>query len=215
MSEMQSPSEVGGDAVPGNSRVRFLVGALLVLAGAALWVFVVQPLLGPSERTWDAQIHQDSISLTQLLRYDFQVDDSATIDAAWEKRRQLYDAEHLDSLRWRLRAFVDFQVAEYGDARDIYQSGRRPETISTVASNAQTKLLQAFPADAPTMIEQYRERVREVAYKASPVVGGEVDPDLPKFDGIYQDVVANWLPKARAKVESLTEDRAASSHLKR
>ena len=99
-----------------DSRRKAVVATLLVLAGAGLWLFVARPLLGPPERDWQQQIAEDALPLTQLLRYDLRVTDTGQIDAAWDKRRSLYDASHLAQLRERLLAFVEFQVAEYGDA---------------------------------------------------------------------------------------------------
>lgn len=186
-----------------NTRWKAVVGVTLVLGGAALW-FVIRPHLPFAERAWDAQMTQDATSLTQLVRRDLEIEPSPAIDAAWEKRRVLYDAEHLAKLRDRLLAFVDFQVAEYADAKEIYVAGRDPSKPSTQALVAQAKLREAFGPTADEMISQYKDRVREAAYKASPKIGGGADPDLPKYDAIYDDVVAHWLPQARATVERLT-----------
>lgn len=188
-----------------NSRLKYVIGALLVLVGAVMWLFVARPLLGPSEREWDAQIAQDAVPLTQLLRYDFRVVNAADIDAAWEKRRSLYDAKHLADLAERLTAFVDFQTAEFADAKDIYLSGRRPEKLSSATAIAHARLRAAFPATAAEMISQFDKRVREAAYTASPKVALGEDPDLTKYDEIYDDVVARWLPEARATIRRLTE----------
>lgn len=188
-----------------QSRRRYVTGALLVVAGAALWTFVARPLLGPSSREWEAQVAQDAIPLTQLLRYDFRVEDSAAIDAAWEKRRALYDASHLAELAERLTAFVDFQTAEYADAKDIYLSGRRPERPSSATALAHARLKEAFPDAAGEMIAQYDRRVREAAYTASPKVALGEDPDLTRYDEVYDDVVSRWLPEARETIRRLTE----------
>jgi len=188
-----------------DTRRKAVVATLLVLAGAALW-FVVRSQMGPSERQWAAQIQQDALALTQVLRRDFRPGEKAEaeVDAAWAKRRPLYDAPHLAELGARLTAFVDFQVAEYADAKDIYLSGRDPAKPSTQALVAYDKLKQAFGADADVMISQFKDAVREAAFKASPKIGGEPDPDLPKYDAIYDDLVKTWLPQARARVERLT-----------
>jgi hypothetical protein len=187
-----------------ETRQRAVVATSLVLAGAALWMFVVRPLLGPAERDWQTQIAEDSLPLTQLLRYDLRVTDVAKIDAAWEKRRALYDASHLAQLRERLLAFVEFQVAEYADAKEIYLAGRDAAKPSTQALVAQAKLREAFGEPAEKMISDFRDNVREAAYKASPKIGGEPDPDMPKYDAIYDDLVKTWLPQARAAAERLT-----------
>ncbi len=188
-----------------ETRWKYVVGVLLVVAGAALWTFVVRPVMGPSARDWDAQIAQDALPLTQILRYDFQVENAAEIDAAWEKRRGLYDEEHLAELADRLTAFVDFQTAEYADAKDIYLAGRRPEKPSSATAVAHARLRAAFPGPSQEMISQFDERVREEAYKASPRVALGDDPDLAKYDAIYDDVVARWLPEAKATIRRLTE----------
>jgi hypothetical protein len=186
------------------SRRNFVLALLLVLAGAGAWVFVVRPLLGPQESEWDAQIAQDAAPLTQVLRYDLRVKDASAIDAAWEKRRALYDESHLAKLRETLLAFVEFQVAEYADAKEAYLAGRDPSKPSAQALVAQSKLRDAFGPVADEMIAQYKERVREAAYRASPVVGGGADPNLPRYDAVYDDLVSHWLPQARASVERLT-----------
>jgi hypothetical protein len=192
-----------------GTRWRYVIGALLVVAGAALWTFVVRPLMGPSEREWDAQIAQDALPLTQILRYDFRVEHAADIDAAWEKRRGLYDEEHLAELADRLTAFVEFQTAEYADAKHIYLSGSRPEKPSSATAIAHARLRAAFPGTSEEMISQFDQRVREEAYKASPKVAGGDDPDLAKYDAIYDDVVARWLPEAKATIRRLTEPAQA------
>ena len=177
---------------------------LLVLIGAGAW-FVVRPLLGPSSAAWDAQVTQDAVSLTQLLRYDLRVEDAGAVEAAWEKRRALYDAEHLADLRDRLNTFLDFQVREYGQAKSIYLSGTDPARHSTGELALNDQLRRGFgEAAAGEMLRQYGERVREAAYKASPKVGGQPDPEAPRYDEMYDDVVKDWLPQARAAVERLT-----------
>jgi hypothetical protein len=186
-----------------ETRRKYVFALLLVLVGAGAW-FVVRPLLGPSAAEWNAQATQDAISLTQLLRYDLRVEDSAQIDAAWEKRRALYDEAHLADLRDRLNAFVDLQVREYGEAKDIYLSGRDPTRRSTSELALNERLRRAFGPAADQMFEQFGGRVREAAYKASPKVGGEPDPEAPRYDEIYDDLVKSWLPQARATVERLT-----------
>jgi hypothetical protein len=176
---------------------------LLLVAGAGLSWILVRPMVlrGSQER---AQIEQDALSLAQFLRYDFQVD-AHVEDAAWMKRKALYDDEMLVRLRDALHAFLDLEVAEYGDAKDIYLSGVRPENPSDAARAAQKKVREAFPAHADEIIQQYKDGVLEKAYKASPAVGGGVDPDLPKYDATYDDLVANFLPKARARIEEMTK----------
>jgi len=191
-----------------DTRLKYVVGALLVVAGAALW-FVVKPHLPPSAREWEAQVAQDAIPLTQLLRYDFRVENAAEIDAVWEKRRSIYDEKHLAELAERLTAFVDFQTAEFADAKDIYLSGRRPEKPSSATAIAHSRLKAAFPVTSEEMISQFDKRVREAAYTASPKVAGGDDPDLPKYDAIYDDLVARWLPEARATIRRLTEPSRA------
>ena len=187
-----------------DTRRRWVFGAFLVLAGAGLWMFVVAPILGPSQRTWQAQIELDSVPLTQALRYDVRLERVSQFDAAWAKRRVLYDEAHLADLRERLLTFVDFQVAEYADAKQIYLAGSRPETPSAAASAVHQRLAVAFPGEAATWISQFKQNVREAAYTASPAVAHDVDPDLPKYDSIYDDVVTKWLPKAKARVAELT-----------
>lgn len=176
---------------------------LLVLIGAGAW-FVVRPLLGPSAEKWNAQMTQDAVSLTQLLRYDLRLENTAEIDAAWEKRRALYDAEHLLELRGKLDEFVAFQVQEYSAAKTIYVSGCSPRFHST-GDISLDELRRAFgDAAATEMVRQFGERVREAAYKASPKVAGEADPDAPHYDEMYDDLVKDWLPQARATVVRLT-----------
>ena len=177
---------------------------LLVLIGAGAW-FVVRPLLGPSGAEWDAQVRQDAVPLTQLIRYDFRVEDAAEVEAAWEKRRKLYDEAHLGDLRERLSAFVDLQVREYAAAKDIYLSGRDPARRSTDELALNERLRRGFGEKAADeMLRQYGEHVREAAYRASPKVGGEPDPAAPRFDEMYDDLVKDWLPQARAAVDRLT-----------
>jgi hypothetical protein len=187
-----------------ETRQRAVVATLLVLAGAGLWLFVARPLLGPPELDWQVQIADDALPLTQLLRYDLRISDTAKIDAAWDKRRVLYDASHLAMLRGKLLAFVEFQVAEYADAKESYVAGRDPGKPSTQALVAQARLREAFGPEAEKMISDFRANVRDAAYKASPKIGGGADPDLPKYDAIYDDLVAHWLPQARATAERLT-----------
>jgi hypothetical protein len=158
-------------------------------------------LRGAQER---AQIEQDAVSLSQFLRYDFEVEPHAE-DEAWGKRKPLYDDEMLARLRAALEAFVDLQVAEYGDAKDIYLSGVRPEKPSDAARAAQTKVRAAFPTAGEKMIEQFKDGVLEKAYAASPAVGGGVDPDLTRYDATYDDLVANFLPKAKARIAEMTK----------
>jgi hypothetical protein len=185
-------------------RRMYVFAALLVLIGAGAW-FVVRPLLPPSAEQWNAQVTQDAVSLTQLLRYDFRVEDAAEVEAAWAKRRALYDEEHLGDLRKRLNAFVDFQVREYGYAKSIYLDGRSPAIASTGDAGLDEKLRRGFgESRADEMLGQFRERVREAAYKASPKVAAGADPDAPRYDEIYDDLVANWLPQARSTVDRLT-----------
>jgi hypothetical protein len=184
--------------------MKAVVAVLLVFAGAGAWLFVVRPRLGPSAAEWEAQISADATPLTQLLRYDFRVESAPEVDAAWAKRRALYDEAHLATLRERLTAFVEFQVAEYADAKEAYLAGRDPTKPSTQALVAHTKLREAFGPVADEMIAQYKERVREAAYKASPKVGGGADPEAPKYDLVYDDLVTRWLPEARATVARLT-----------
>jgi hypothetical protein len=180
----------------------YVFGLFLVLAGAGLTWILVRPavLRGAQER---AQIEQDAVSLSQFLAYDFQVEEHAE-DAAWGKRKALYDDEMLARLREALNAFLDLEVAEYGDAKDIYLSGVRPENPSDAARAAQAKVRAAFPTHGEKMIQQFKDGVLEKAYKASPVVGGGVDPDLPKYDATYDDLVANFLPKARKRIDEMT-----------
>jgi hypothetical protein len=185
-------------------RRMYVFAVLLVLLGAGAW-FAVRPLLGPSAEKWNAQVTQDAVSLTQLLRYDLRLENTGEIDAAWEKRRSLYDAEHLADLRERLSTFVDFQEREYGEAKDIYLSGRDPDRRSTAELVLNDRLRRAFgDAAAEQMLRQYAERVREPAYRASPKVGGGADPDALRYDEVYDDLVKTWLPQARATVERLT-----------
>lgn len=186
-----------------EARWRAVVATVLVLAGAGLW-FVVRRYLPSSEREWTAQIATDALPLTQALAYERPLADTADFDRAWEKRRALYDAAHLARMRDRLTAFVEFQVAEYADAKEIYLAGRDPAKPSTNALLAQQRLRDEFGDQAKWMIEQYATSVREAAYKASPKVAGGADPDLPRYDERYDDVVTVWLPKARAAVERLT-----------
>lgn len=188
-----------------DSRRKYVFGAFLVLAGAGLFVFVVRPALGPTEGEWSAQIDSDAVPLTQALRYDFRLEDAPQFDAAWAKRRVLYDEEHFATLRERLMAFIEFQVAEYADAKDIFQTGRRPEELSGPAQDAHAALRRAFPAQAEEMITQFRDRIREEAYKASPKVGGGADPDREHFDATYDDVIGNWVAGARARAVELTQ----------
>lgn len=190
---------------PDASKRRMHVFAvLLVLIGAGAW-FVVRPMLGPSAAQWDAQIRQDAVPLTQLLRFDFRVEDAAIVEAAWEKRRVLYDEVHLGDLRERLSAFVDFQVREYAEAKDIYLSGRDPGRPSMDELALNERLRRGFGEEAAQeMLRQYAERLREAAYRASPKVAGEPDPDAPRFDEMYDELVGDWLPQARAAVDRLT-----------
>jgi hypothetical protein len=183
-------------------RRQWVFGLFLVVAGAALWIFVIRDALPPSERAWRAQIALDAPQLTQLLRYDFQLENARPVEEAWAKRKALYDDEHLAELREKLTAFVDFEVAEYADAKEIYLSGKRPERPSQGALAAQERLRAAFPAEAEEMIAQFRDRVREVAYRSSPVVAG-ADPAAPRLDERH-DLVMKWLPEARARVAELT-----------
>jgi hypothetical protein len=188
-----------------DPRRRAVIILFLLAAGAGVWLFVVRPFLGPSEAQWDAQVRQDALPLTQLLRYDFRVEDAQIVEAAWEKRRVLYDEAHLGDLRERLRAFVDLQVREYAAAKDIYLSGRDPARRSTEELALNERLRRGFGDEAAQeMLRQYGERVREAAYRASPKVAGEPDPAAPRFDEMYDELVAEWLPQARAAVERLT-----------
>jgi hypothetical protein len=181
----------------------YVFGTLLVVAGAGLSWILVRPMLlrGAQER---AQIEQDAVSLSQFLTYDFQVE-AHVEDEAWGKRKPLYDDAMLARLREALNAFVDLEVAQYGDAKDIYLSGVRPENPSDAARAAQARVRAAFPTHGEEIIRQFKEGVLEKAYKASPVVGGGVDPDLPRYDATYDDLVANFLPKARARIEEMTK----------
>jgi hypothetical protein len=192
------------EAADSDRRTKYVRAAVLILIGAALFWFGVRPLLGRSDAAWEALVRQNSVELTQVLRPDPWVEDSPQIDAAWDKRRAQYDEEHLLVLRGRLMAYVDFVLAEWADAKNIYLSGRLPDKPTDNALAAQAKLKEAFGADADEMIKQFREHVREPAYKASPKVGGGLDPDLPRYDEMYDKLAADWLPKARARVERLT-----------
>ncbi len=184
-------------------RRRVFIAIMLVVVGAGLGWFVVVPQIRRPARKGQ-QVLQDAITLTQLLRYDFRIEDSKPIDEAWNKRRPLYDETMFRELRDDLTAFVEFQVAEYADAKDIYVSGRRPDESSDTARAAQEALRAAFGAEADVMIAQYAQRVRESAYKASPRVGGGLDPAMPRYDAIYDDVVTKWLPQAKARIRELT-----------
>lgn len=188
-----------------EKRRMYVFAVLLVLVGAVAGILVMRSL-GPSAAEWNAQITQDALPLTQLLRYDFRVEEAAAVEAAWDKRRPLYDATHLGDLRDRLNAFIDFQVREYGEAKAIYLSGSDPKRRSTAELALNDRLRAGFgDAAADEMLKQYAERVREAAYRASPkVAGGEPDPDAPRYDEVYDDLVKDWLPQARATVERLT-----------
>jgi hypothetical protein len=183
-------------------RGRYVFGALLFLAGAGIAWIVVRDRVTRGDRE-RVQIEQDALSLAQFLRYDYRVDAHAE-DAAWDKRKPLYDDAMFARLRETLTAFVDLEVAEYGDAKDVYLSGRRPERPSDAARAAEDRLRAALPSQAEAIVKQFKDDVLEAAYKASPKVGGEVDPDLPKYDEIYDDVVAKFLPEARARVARMT-----------
>jgi hypothetical protein len=182
---------------------RYRAVVLVVLGAAAYW-FGVRPLLGPSDATWREQIRRDALSLRDYLRPDPWVEDDPKVEAAWDKRRVLYDEKHLERLRERLDAYVDFEIAEWADAKNIYLSGRLPDKPSDNALAARTKLEEAFGDDAKPMIEDFAKGVREPAYRASPKVGGGIDPDLPKFDEAYDKLAAEWVPKARARIGKLT-----------
>ncbi len=185
-----------------DDRRRWVFATLLVVAGAGTAWIVVRPmaLRGGLER---AQIEEDALSLAGFLRYDYHVEPRAE-DAAWDKRKPLYDDAMLARLSETLNAFVDFEVAEYGDAKDVYLSGRRPERPSDAARAAEDRLRAALPSQTDAIVKQFKDNVLEAAYKASPKVGGEVDPDLPKYDEIYDDVVAKFLPEARARIARMT-----------
>jgi len=185
-----------------DRRLGYVFGLLLVVGGAGIsWIVARHAFTHAAlER---AQIEEDAASLAQFLRYDFQVAPHAE-DPAWDKRKPLYDDAMFARLRDALNAFVDFEVAEYGDAKDVYLTGRRPEVPSDAARAAQEELRAALPSQADAIIKQFQDGVLEQAYKASPKVASGVDPDLPKYDEIYDDVVATFLPKARARIASMT-----------
>jgi hypothetical protein len=183
-----------------------VVGFSLIAVGVAAWIFVVRPFLPPSSALRDRQVVEDAIPLTQTLRYDFRLDDTSGVDAAWEKRKPLYSPEMLRRLAEALTSFVEFQVAEYGDAKDIYLAGREPQA-SPPAAAAHARLREAFGAEADVMIEQYRQAVREKAYEASPRVAGGRDPSLLRWDAVYDDLVTAWLPMARTRIARITELR--------
>ena len=187
-----------------DKRQKAVVAVLLVLMGAAFWAFVVRPLMGPPAVVWEAQIRQDSIDLIQVIRPDPWVEDAPGWKAKWGVRKSLYDQAHLDELRARLLAFVEFELAEYAEARDIYRSGRYPERPTEAARAAQERLREAYGDEAQKMIDQFRNAVREPAFRASPAVAQGVDPDLPKYDELHERILVDWAPKARARVAELT-----------
>ena len=63
---------------------------------------------------------------------------------------------------------------------------------------------EVFGKTADEMIQQYKDRVREAAYKASPAVAQGKDPDLPEYDKLYDDLVMKWLPETHAAIGRLT-----------
>jgi hypothetical protein len=186
-----------------DARRRTFLAILLVFAGfAAGWVFLYPSIR--RSRAADVQVTDDANTLTQFLGYEFQVEPHVE-DPAWLKRKPLYDEEMLASLRRKLEAFVEFEAAEYADAKQIYLGGTLPDRRSQLAQDAEKRLREQFgPRISDAMAEQFRLSVREKAYQASPKVGGGADPDLPRYDELYDDLVRNWLPRARARIEELT-----------
>jgi hypothetical protein len=179
----------------------YLLGLVLFLAGAGLsWIVVRDRVTRDSRER--AQIEGDAVSLSQSIHFGAEPRD---VDAAWAKRKPLYDDAMLAKLRDALNAFVEFEVAEFGDAKDVYLSGVRPETPSEAARAAHERLRTAFPSHADEIIKQFRDGVVEAAYRASPKVAHGFDPDLPRYDALYDDLVANFLPQARARIEELTK----------
>ena len=201
---MSSASNVDEKSEDLARRRTHVFAALLLLIGAAAGLLVFS-MLGPSAAEWNAQVTQDALPLTQLLRYDLRIDDAAAVEGAWAKRRVLYDDDHLADLRERLNAFVDLQVREYAAAKQVYLSGDDPARRSADESVLNERLRRAYGNSvADEMLRQFGERVRESAYRASPKVAGGADPEAPRFDEMYDDLVADWLPQARATVERLT-----------
>jgi hypothetical protein len=176
----------------------------LLAAGAGAWLFVVRPLLPRSEAAWEAQIEQHAIELIQLIRHEPWIEDESEYAAAWEKRRALYDASHAEELRRRLLVYIDWDMAEYAEAKDIYVSGRAPGRPSRALLDAQARFRDAYGKFAEEMIEKSRRTLLEKAYLASPRVAQGNDPDLPAYDQFYDELRSNWLPRARDRVERLT-----------
>lgn len=187
-----------------DARRRLFLSIVLVFLGFAVgWLVLSGPVR--HRRLGDIQVLEDANSLTQFLGYEFQVEPHVE-DAAWLKRKPLYDEEMLASLRRKLMAYVDFEVAEYADAKQIYLGGTLPDRRSQPALEAQQRLLAEFgDRVGAAMIADFRKNVREKAYIASPKVGGGADPSLLRYDELYDHLVADWLPKVRARIEELTK----------
>jgi hypothetical protein len=182
---------------------------LLALGMLAGWL-ARGPILGAFRSTRavdDEQVRSDAIDLLQVVRPDenLPAELPAEFWAVWDAQRRRYPPERLADLRQRLDAYLDFLQAEHADAREIYRNGLRPEGRSDAAEEARRRVRAAFGDFARTLEEQVDgpKGLREDAYKASPKVAG-FDPELPDYEEVYLDLVQNWFPRARARVDELT-----------
>jgi hypothetical protein len=186
-----------------DSRAKFLAAFLCVAAGAGLW-FLVSGLMGPSAAQWEAQVAQDATDLVQVVGHEPWVEDEAAVFAAWDKRKALYDQEHLAELRSRLHAYVEADMAAHAEAKSVYLSGERPERTSAAMRAAEDRLREAYGDAAEPFLARWRDDLLEAAFQASPVTAGGEDPTRADFAEIHDRLASRWLPLARERVERLT-----------
>lgn len=178
----------------------FMVVVAVLAAGAFLSAYFARSI-EPQDARFERQIEADLDTWMQFLRPDPRLfktpEEVPEFLDAWEPRRALYDAPHAEDLRLRLHAYLDFLVAEYADAADIWDSGR-DDVLSAPAKAARETLRQRLGPLAAKLIEQSDTTVREEAFRTSPLTIS--DPDAPDFRKIYQDV-RDWVPVAKAAVD--------------
>ena len=196
-------------------RRTIVFGSFLVAAGVAAGVLFRTDLLRAAGAVvpataaqWDEQVRLDAVSLLDLVRPDERLpetlDGQSEFWAKWDARRAAYPAGRLDDLRNRLHDYLDFLQAEYADCAEIYRDGRRPEGRSDAASEARRRVAAAFGDFAARTLLPQADALREEAFRASPKIGGEPDPDLPDFVESYADLRDRFLPLAHRRVDELT-----------